>query len=89
LVKSIFAYLQEEYKEIYDAPLPDQHLWNLSVSQQKDLPKQSNGYDCGVYCCSYVDFMFNKTPMPNSELSLAERRRHIAFTLLRAPAKRR
>jgi sentrin-specific protease 1 len=85
LVKSIFAYLQEEYKENYDAPLPDQHLWKLSVSQHKDLPEQSNGYDCGVYCCSYVDFMFNKTPMPSSELSLAERRRHIAFTLLRAP----
>jgi sentrin-specific protease 1 len=85
VVEAIFAYLKDEYREIYDAPLPDQELWKLLMPPAEKLPRQRNCYDCGVYCCSYVEFAFNQTPMPDNQDALNHRRQHIALAILNAP----
>jgi hypothetical protein len=84
-VQPVFQYLQDEHKAIKETALPSLEEWRLIERTPSDLPKQTNGFDCGIYCCSYIDFVFNNRPMPSTPAELAHRRLHIALRILQLP----
>jgi Ulp1 protease family, C-terminal catalytic domain len=84
VVDTIFEYLKDEYLDLHDTALPNPESWTLHYTPPPELPTQRNAHDCGVYCCSYVDYLFNQTPMPQNDEEAALRRQHIALTILSA-----
>ena len=33
---------------------------NVELSIEKDIPKQTNGYDCGIFVCEYAEKLSRK-----------------------------
>lgn len=49
----LLYYLKEEHKDKKKAPLPDAEEW--SFYSDNSVPKQLNGYDCGVFMLRFAD----------------------------------
>ena len=47
----LHRYLQDEHQTRYGRPLP--HVWRIEMA--RGIPQQGNGYDCGVFCCMFID----------------------------------
>ena len=46
--------------------LPNHIQWNHIY--RKDIPKQTNGYDCGMFICSYAETIaFDMVPLFSQE----------------------
>lgn len=65
----IKRYLVDKHQELHQKPL-DLSDWREIIPN--DIPKQTNGYDCGVFTCQFADycaqdkkFDFKQSDMPN------------------------
>lgn len=81
--KNFVAFLQQYLKDEHQAkkgkPLEGVEDWDLIVPDPP-LPKQNNGYDCGVFTCFFADCFsagrtcaFEQDDMPNLRLRIAAR----------------
>jgi sentrin-specific protease 1 len=84
-VQHIFQYLQDEHYKLFGSGLPYLQNWKIQGKTPKNLPRQKNSYDCGVYCCSYIEFLFDNLSIPTNQVELDNRRLHIAQTILQPP----
>jgi sentrin-specific protease 1 len=52
--KIVKDYLLEQYEHIFERPVDtsEKALWRISAHCA--TPRQTNGYDCGIYLCLYV-----------------------------------
>ncbi|XP_043282390.1 sentrin-specific protease 1-like [Venturia canescens] len=57
-------YLVEEAKNKGEGPINDKE-WSLAT--KRDIPRQTNGYDCGVFVCLYA-----KHEIANKEMSFSQ-----------------
>jgi Ulp1 protease family, C-terminal catalytic domain len=52
--KALLRFLQEdEHQHKKNIPLPDLECWRL-LPRKKSMPRQPNGYDCGVFVCKFA-----------------------------------
>ena len=52
---ALLRYMEDEWKTAgHDGPFPKGE-W--SIVRLKGLPRQMNGYDCGVFTCAFADFL--------------------------------
>jgi sentrin-specific protease 1 len=56
--EATLRYLQDEHLQRVRQPLPT-HRWS---SPHIDTPQQDNVNDCGVFCCTYMDYILQDKP---------------------------
>ena len=55
-LEHVFRYIQDEHLCQKARLLPNPSSWCL-VPCTQDTPQQGSGYDCGVFCCTFMDFI--------------------------------
>ena len=78
---NIFRYLQDEHMDKKNCPLTDADKWQL-FPKVPDTPKQTNGFDCGVFVCMICDFLAQDGALIFEEHHLTRCRQHIALCIL-------
>lgn len=84
-LESLFQYIQDEHKAKHGGPLPDIDDWKL-VPCTEDTPRQGNGFDCGVFLCTFADFVSMGYPLTFSQQHINKCRKRIALSILRGQA---
>ncbi|KAA0188197.1 Sentrin-specific protease 1, partial [Fasciolopsis buskii] len=67
-LQSLKDYLEEECKDKKGHPLPDSDTWEL-VNTEDSVPQQMNGSDCGVFMCTYGEFLSRNAKFTFSQVS--------------------
>jgi sentrin-specific protease 1 len=80
--RDIFQYIKDEHQDKLKAPLPDADSWTLISRTTSDTPRQRNGYDCGVFVCTFADFIAQGLPLYFGQDDLPRCRQRIALALL-------
>ncbi|XP_047099759.1 uncharacterized protein LOC124717097 [Schistocerca piceifrons] len=75
-LKTIWSYLNEECAQRSVEPLSEE-IWQIRCA--KDIPKQSNNSDCGVFMCKYAECItrdakleFSQNDMPEIRMEMME-----------------
>jgi sentrin-specific protease 1 len=82
----VLKWLKDESKEKYNNSYPvNDEEWQLIDQGEVDLPRQSNGYDCGVFIILYADFRSDNIPWGNSfqQSEILSYRKKICAAILR------
>ena len=83
-LSNIHRYLKDEHIARRGSPLPLH--WSL-IPTPGNTPRQSNGFDCGVFCCAFIDLLFQNRPVTLFHGPLAPSFRHrIAWAILQGRA---
>jgi len=74
-------YLEEEYKDkkkgVFD-------ITGWTEYQPQDIPKQENGYDCGIFACMFADFCSRDAPFTFRQKHMPYLREKIIVEVARA-----
>ena len=84
-LKHILHYLKDEHESKKGTPLPDEESWEL-VPCLPDVPRQRNGYDCGVFTCMFADFISKDSPLVFNQSHVTQCRERIALSILKGSA---
>lgn len=57
--------------------------WNLNKVNNSEVPKQGNGYDCGVFVCTYVEYLARRANFNFSQTHMELFRQLILYELLK------
>lgn len=82
---ALFNYIQDEHIDKKKTPLPDADAWEL-VPTQGDTPRQTNGFDCGVFTCMFADFLSKDTALVFSQKHISQCRERIALSIMKGKA---
>lgn len=58
----LMRYLKDEWASKKGGELPDLDKWTI-VGTEPEVPRQRNGYDCGVFTCMFADFLSMDRPL--------------------------
>jgi hypothetical protein len=61
----------------------DDYGWEV-VPSQKDVPRQRNGVDCGVFSCMFASYLSEDLPFKFSQADMADIRLKLAWQLVHA-----
>ena len=67
-------------KEVEPSMTQDPKQWQFFVNSQSEIPRQQNGFDCGVFVCLYARCLTAKSPMCTSD-SICNFRKHLLLEL--------
>jgi hypothetical protein len=59
ILQNLLRFLSDEHRKERNSKLPDS--WRIENDIR--VPQQENSYDCGVYCCAFVDLLLNGHPL--------------------------
>ena len=68
-------------RKIHGCPEITKSNWKLQHC--KDVPQQSNGYDCGVFVCMYCDYMSDDLQPKFGQEKMPQFREKICASILR------
>ena len=57
LLRGIEYFLNEEWNNIHNCPWEDRLSWEYIHCSTVSMPRQENGYDCGVFVCVIADLL--------------------------------
>jgi sentrin-specific protease 1 len=80
-LQSLLSYMKDEAAK-RDVNF-DSNEWTLSAASRSEYPQQGNGYDCGVFCMTAVDFLSDGLPLSFSQKDMSLFRRRAAADILR------
>ena len=72
-------YLHDEHLHRVRRPLPTA-LWSVTTM---DPPQQDNGFDCGVFCCTFIEYILQEKPWDFDARHTTYLRYRMTLTLLR------
>lgn len=77
----IFKFLQDEYRMTYNSEM-NLNEWSIVSYGMEHIPKQTNGYDCGVFICMFLFLLANRyaTVLNQDDADLF--RMHIAVSIV-------
>jgi len=55
---------------------------HFSSKQERNIPRQKNSFDCGVFVCLYARCLAEKSALNFSQADIPTTRKHIVFELL-------
>lgn len=84
-INGLMSYIKDEWNTQKGGKLPNIDDWEL-ISCTKNIPRQENGFDCGVFACMFADFLSQNIPLTFSQEDIDEYRKRIAFSILKGVA---
>lgn len=81
----LMRYLKDEWAAKKGGELPDVDKWTI-VGAEKRIPRQKNGYDCGVFTCMFADFLSMDRPLTFDQTHINQCRDRIALSILKGVA---
>ena len=84
-LEAIFQYIQQEHLTKLGYPLEDTQAWQL-VACTDDTPRQGNGFDCGVFCCTYMDLLASNAPLNFDQTDMMRCRKRLALAIIQGRA---
>ena len=84
-LEGLMKYIKDEWKAKKDGELPDPDMWKL-VTCESDIPRQLNGFDCGVFTCMFADFLSCDRPLSFSQNHITQCRERIALSIMKGVA---
>jgi sentrin-specific protease 1 len=77
--KKVFEYLRKEKMKKHAEALDKDDV----TIEYCAVPQQTNGNDCGVFVCGFVEHILNNRELKFSQTDIDKARTHIAHTLIR------
>ena len=77
----IFKFMQDEYKMTYDSEM-NLDEWSIVSYGMEEIPKQANGYDCGVFVCMFLFLLANRYAIVLNQDDADLFRMHIAVSIV-------
>mmetsp|Transcript_368 Transcript_368/g.614 ORF Transcript_368/g.614 Transcript_368/m.614 type:complete len:572 (-) Transcript_368:78-1793(-) len=81
----LMRYLKDEWASKKGGELPDIDKWSI-VGAEKGVPRQKNGYDCGVFTCMFADFLSMDRPLTFDQSHINQCRERIVLSILKGMA---
>ncbi|KAK9719863.1 hypothetical protein K7432_004520 [Basidiobolus ranarum] len=78
-LKALQAYLNDEAKSKKELVL-DSSEWTSYTP--KDIPRQENGYDCGVFSCQYAEYISRNSPLNFSQRHMVQFRKQMVYEIV-------
>jgi sentrin-specific protease 1 len=57
LCRILLQYVHDDIKQYHPSLIHEYDMSSWTISIPDDIPKQSNGHDCGVFICMYADYI--------------------------------
>ncbi|CAL8068415.1 unnamed protein product [Calicophoron daubneyi] len=80
-LKELKSYLENECLDKKGHPLPDSDLWRL-VNPEDTVPQQFNGSDCGVFMCTFGEFISRNVKFAFTQEDMPGIRKRMIFEIL-------
>lgn len=80
VLAALLKYVQDETADKLHTEF-DRSAWKVRAPPDR-LPSQSNGFDCGVFLCMFVDHLLAQRPFKFSQADAPAYRRYIAHSIL-------
>jgi hypothetical protein len=77
----LLQYLKDEWAAKKGGELPDADKWRV-VGAETGVPRQTNGYDCGVFTCMFADFLSLDRPLSFDQTHIDQCRHRIVLSIL-------
>jgi len=74
----LVAYLNQESR---DKRGSDFNLDEWKAVNRKDIPRQTNGCDCGVFLCTFAEYIAREAALDFDQLDMPHFRRKIAYEI--------
>ena len=55
---NLLRYLRDEHRARFNRELPP--VWRTETV--RGIPRQGDGFNCGVFCCYYMDYLLRQRP---------------------------
>lgn len=81
----LLQYLKDEWAAKKGGELPDADKWTV-VGAETGVPRQTNGYDCGVFTCMFADFLSIDRPLSFNQGHIDQCRHRIVLSILKGVA---
>ena len=81
VLRDIRNWLKRHLRDKHGDSLRDKD-YEYVASQRQNLPRQSNGYDCGIFCCKFADFLSKGLPIDFDERHMPYFRARMAHEIL-------
>lgn len=81
-LEAFLRYLEDEHMDKKKIPLPNKESWKL-ILRKNDCPKQENGWDCGVFCCAFADFISRDLKLNFGQNYVTDYREKIALSIIK------
>ncbi|KAF7232515.1 hypothetical protein EG68_04635 [Paragonimus skrjabini miyazakii] len=80
-LKTLMSYLQSECDDKKGHPLPDPDSWKL-INTEDSVPQQMNGSDCGVFLCTFGEFLSRNARFTFSQDDMPGIRKRMLFEII-------
>jgi hypothetical protein len=80
-IDGVHEYLKEHHLQTRKRELPGEWTKQDGTAIRQ---LQFNAFDCGLFCCSFVEFLLKDKPLTFTEADMERRRKHIALAILNA-----
>ncbi|KAA3679588.1 sentrin-specific protease 1 [Paragonimus westermani] len=80
-LKTLMSYLQSECNDKKGHPLPDPDSWKL-INTEDTVPQQMNGSDCGVFLCTFGEFLSRNAQFTFSQHDMPGIRKRMLFEII-------
>jgi len=81
----LLQYLKDEWAAKKGGELPDADKWRI-VGAETGIPRQLNGFDCGVFTCMFADFLSVDRPLSFDQSHIDQCRHRIVLSILKGVA---
>ena len=77
-------FIHDEHQRAFHTP--DDREWTLLGSTPETVPQQTNGYDCGVYACLFMDYILQGLPLSVTPDQAQGAQPHMALAIIQGRA---
>lgn len=77
------CYVNDEHRSRHGTPLKGIGSWDM-LEEPMGVPKQHNGYDCGVFTCGFADCLASGRPLLFGQANMPMLRRRLAARIMQA-----
>ena len=73
----LFKFVRDSWRKLNNGTnLPNSDKWQL-IGHTSDIPQQTNGYDCGVFCIMFAEHNAMNLPLRFSQRDIPNKRERI------------
>lgn len=82
ILYALVDYMTEETKKNHGETMNGKNYHTYNINGESDSPSQQNGFDCGVFACTAVDYLARNRELDYSQGDMPTIRRRMAWEIL-------